>query len=301
MAKVKNPIISLSAKGSLGGSTTFQERHSLSIVRSKPLPSQPDTLPQIYQRWDFQYYIIQWHNLTQAQKNAYRPAASRNHSTPYAEFLRSQLAELPDMIGRWRLDKKADNVVLDTSKNSNHGIKFGASYVSALVAEGLYFDGVDDRITFTTKLNTPTGKFTVFQKYKTYTGFTADLPTISQYHQGNSQFRTGGWSIALYNGKVRPTIEDYLADATVEWVCPWGDNEWHSIAVTYDATTYKLYTDLTFRGQAIFSMELATTNFRIGERSDGWGNVKGTLDELYYFNRVLNTEELKLLEDRRYP
>ncbi|GAJ14702.1 unnamed protein product, partial [marine sediment metagenome] len=50
MAKLKKPLLSLGARGTIADTLTFQKRQGIDLVKRKPVPSQPRTLPQMYQR-----------------------------------------------------------------------------------------------------------------------------------------------------------------------------------------------------------------------------------------------------------
>jgi len=301
MAKVKTPIISLSAKGSLAGSTTFQKRHSLSIVRSKPLPSQPDSLPQIYQRWDFQDYIIQWHNLTQAQKNAFRAAASRNHSTPYAEFLRTKLATLPDIVARWHLDERTGTTAYDSSRNSHHLTIVGPTHVPGIIDHALHFDGLDDFCWIATRPPFAfTESFTL--RVKGYLETFDDNPTlISTQDAAASGYTlavsTGAKLVLRVNG-LTPTLAVSNAIVTLDG--------WRDFAGIYDSENDKLL--LYYEGVEVKSVNVTgtpvvpTKNFYLGRyAATGADYLEGFLDEAVVHEGVRLPANILKDSKRRYP
>jgi len=301
MAKLKQPLLSLGAAGTLGGVLTFTKPDSKGRVRRKPIPTYTNTLVQQYQRWDYQDAVHFWYSLTPAQKTAFRPTASRFHMTTFAAVVRYYLRNLPDLLARWRLDRPMIATTPDSSKNTNTGTVFGCSPASGIIGDAFYFDGINDSVHFPTPINSPSGNWTLIEHYKTYPGFTVDLPAISDVHCANSRNNNGGFSVVLFGGFVRPTIESLAGHNVIQWACPWGDDEWHTISVTYDGTTYKLFTDGVFRGQVVFAWQPAQFNFRLGVRNDGWGSLKGTLDNVCYYNRVLSDAQILQHSRRRYP
>ena len=85
------------------------------------------------------------------------------------------------------------------------------------------------------------------------------------------------------------------------------DNSWHHCAFVYDGmgTDFaqmwldgELY-DLFYCAQSeeneILSLEPDATGLTIGERSDGIGNYKGSLDDLFIWNRALSSTEIQIL------
>ncbi|MBA7712379.1 hypothetical protein ES703_121353 [subsurface metagenome] len=144
MPKLKNPVLSLGATGTLAESITFTRRRKTNIVEKKPVPTYRRTLPQNYQRWDYEDGIFYWHALTDAQRQEWRSKATRYHMTGFAYFMRWYLLNLPDLLGRWHLDTVSAAQTPDSSKNTNTGTVFGASLTDGYIDHCLSFDGVDD-------------------------------------------------------------------------------------------------------------------------------------------------------------
>ena len=146
MSKLKTPLLSLGATGTVADSLTFTRRRRTDIVQEKPIPSDPMTLPQMYQRWDYQDGISYWQTLTNAQKQVYKSAGSRRHMTGFAYFMHWYLKNLPDLAGRWRLDEGSGAIAYDSSKNANHGIYIGTTPTTGIINGGRLFDGLNDNI-----------------------------------------------------------------------------------------------------------------------------------------------------------
>jgi len=148
MTKVKNPVLSLGAKGSLGDAISFRESRSVSIAEKKPKLPYFLTLPVQYQRWLYEDYAYLWTQQTQAVKDVYRAAGVRFHLTAFQYWMKYQLTNLPDIAAMWHLDYESGALVTDFSKNANHGTVFGATPAAGVIDGAYYFDGVNDRIRF---------------------------------------------------------------------------------------------------------------------------------------------------------
>ncbi|MBA7629606.1 hypothetical protein ES703_37106 [subsurface metagenome] len=175
MAKPKTPLLSFGARGTIADSLTFQKRNQGTIARTKPIPTDPYTLAQAYQRWDYQDYAYLWTLQSEASKQTYRTRASRYHMTGFSLWMREHLRDLPDLAGRWHLDEKAGAIAYDSSKNNNHGTIIGASPVDGVIDGAYHFDGLNDRITIpnspTLELGTHDFTFEFFLKCSIYNTF----------------------------------------------------------------------------------------------------------------------------------
>ena len=60
MAKVKGPLLSLSASGTIGDSMTFGKWKGVNTVRVKGTPTNPNTAAQLTQRTAFANAVASW-------------------------------------------------------------------------------------------------------------------------------------------------------------------------------------------------------------------------------------------------
>lgn len=148
VAKTKTPFYSFGSRGTVGRVLTSQKRGGDTILRTTPVPTDPYSLNQAYQRWDYKDYAYQWTLLSNAEKQVYRTTGSRYHITGFSQFMREKLKILPDLVGRWRLDEKSGAIARDSSKNAYHGTIIGASPTIGLIDGGFLFDGLNDFINF---------------------------------------------------------------------------------------------------------------------------------------------------------
>ncbi len=92
MAKPKSPLLSLGARGSIGGTLTFQKKGRATIARQKPIPTDPKTDLQLAQRQVYREAVAAWNALTPEEKEAWRGVCPG--LTPYPCFMRFKIREL---------------------------------------------------------------------------------------------------------------------------------------------------------------------------------------------------------------
>lgn len=301
MAKLKNPVISLEAHGTIADTLTLQRRKGETIARKKPVPRQPNTLAQMYQRWDYQYSISIWHDLSNADKQAYKAAGGRLHMTGFAYWMKVQLAGLPDLVARWHLDEPTGNTAHDSSPYGDPLAITGALHVPARIDYGLYFDGIDDHLYSLIKpqWNITEGTWAAFvyiHSWNTLKSINALITT------------RGGYSIIIYStgantGKVEATANVGAAPNTARSPTAVSLATQLHIGATWDLTTLTLY---------IGGLPVATANPFPGPLDPGiqlWVaslwlanyNLNATIDEICILSRALTQPQMKLLSERRYP
>lgn len=148
MGKLKQPLFSLGAHGSLGDALTYQERHQQTFVRKKPTPRQPSTLAQIYHQWDYQDYASLWHSLSAAEKQQYESDARRSRITGFNLWMRNSLNDLPNLLLRAYLDEGEGAVANDSSRGGHNGTLIAPTWVDGRLGKALSFDGIDDFVNF---------------------------------------------------------------------------------------------------------------------------------------------------------
>jgi len=83
MAKLKSPLLSFSAHGTLGDVLVFFDRHGKSYVRSKPQDPVSLSIAQSLLRSCFESAAISAHSLTQGQKDFYSDLAPNSAFCPW--------------------------------------------------------------------------------------------------------------------------------------------------------------------------------------------------------------------------
>lgn len=84
MTKLKNPLLSLDAHGTLARALTFLRRRKQDIVEKMPAPSDPKTQAQVSWRHMYQKCAALWHTLSEAEKREWAALASTRHMTAFA-------------------------------------------------------------------------------------------------------------------------------------------------------------------------------------------------------------------------
>lgn len=197
MSKVKQGLLSLKAQGTIGGTLTFQKSSGVEIARGKPRLPYFRTLPVQYQRWLYEDYVALWNRQSTAVKSQYRASGVRFHLTGFQYWMKYHLANLPDINGMWYLDRTYALVSPDTSRNGNHATIFGASITPGRIADGMYFDGLNDYCTIANHPSlyvTPENWSLQFWIYQPVLG-------ASAYFGFNNAPFTLGWFLGMDGGR----------------------------------------------------------------------------------------------------
>ena len=306
MSKLKNPMLSLGARGSVGDAVTYQKRPGLHIVRKKPIPFDPYSLPQAYQRWLYQDYLTLWGSLTNAQKQVYRSLAATKHRTGVSEYLSKQLSTQPDIIGIWHLDEATGAVAHDSSLNLNHGTIFGASPVDGLISLGRYFDSIDDVISVPhhPTLNFGTSDFTL-------EGF-MNIPDVAndRFLISKNAWAASSWLFMIGQQRhaylyIRPPVGPGETTDSVNNAVPLNVNFHVAATVDRDGVA-RLFVDgqeVTYNRQpnlaAMVDIDSEADLF-FGHPTIN-ARTKGLKDEIRTYNRILTPADILRHSNRRYP
>lgn len=97
MAKLKNPLNSLRASGTIAKVLTFARRRHTDLAEKKPIPDDPRTLSQLSWRHMYQKATALWHALSPAEKQDWNSLASRHQMTGFAYFISQALRPNPGL------------------------------------------------------------------------------------------------------------------------------------------------------------------------------------------------------------
>ncbi len=95
MAKLKNPLLSLKAYGSLGKALSFCRRRGLNLVEKRPVVPDQKTPAQLAHRNMFGLCVDLWHTLSAAEKAVWESAGTARHMTGYAWYISQCLRPNP--------------------------------------------------------------------------------------------------------------------------------------------------------------------------------------------------------------
>lgn len=301
MAKTNTPFFSLGASGSVGRSITAQKRGSTTLLREKPLPTYRQTLPQLYQRWLYEDYAYLWRQQSAATRAGYRTGGSRFHLTGFQYWMKYHLANLPDIAAWWKLDEGGGAIAYDSGRNDNNGVIIGASPTDGYIGRAFLLDGTNDWIVIPT---TPSLDLRTAQTFECL--FNLETSALSQYFFNKGIFANEWLAIAispirgLYfytktGGVLRTTT-------TAAGAFNWGDT--HHLLCTLDPPNARIYldaVDITTVFGAHVSPNPTTQPTYIGVDDSLLNRVKGILDNVIYYNRVLDLTEIQRHSLRRYP
>lgn len=134
----------MSASGSLGGEITYQRHGKIETARQKPIPTDPQTAPQLRHRWCYREFSQFWHTLTPLQQTAWELGARQFKITGFNFFMRTHLARLPETSFWLPIDEGEGIKAYDYSGHSHHFTLFGPQWKPGFLTHSLLFDGIDD-------------------------------------------------------------------------------------------------------------------------------------------------------------
>lgn len=301
MTKTKTPFLSMGSTGSIGNVLTTQKHHQSTIVRSKPMPEDPKSLNQMYQRWLYQDYTHMWADLSADTQKLYKRKGYPYNMTGFNAWMRYSLNKLPDIAALWRLDELSGAVVVDSSRNSNTGTIFEAVPAVGLISGGRYFDGVDDKITFP---SSPTLQLLSPLSIECFV-----YPTLEQQGILNHLIGYNRAYQLSYHHVVGPT---FLVDTVGGIAYRHGTIvpylNWYHLCGTYNGINQAgvhIYingelADRTLTGACSGNIEdTAGQPFIIS--GIGGRRFAGIIDHMIVYNRELTASEIKRHSLRRYP
>lgn len=240
MAKIKNPLLSLGAHGTVSKQITYQKRGRVNIARTRPVPTDRKTDLQIWHRYLYRQACQYWQTLSDSEKQQWETDARPYHMTGFAYFMRHQLKQLADLVLCLPMDETSGSLAADYSAHYNHGTIFGASHIAGKINYGLSFDGIDNLINCSPNpsLNLRTACFAEAWIYPTGWG-KLDKGTI---------FWGGRYRLFLFNpGGEETIIAAFTQDITGKNAqAPNGSitlNQWQHVIAAMDGSHALVYVD----------------------------------------------------------
>lgn len=301
MTKLKTPLLSLGAHGTIADQVTYQERQGSSFSRRKPTPTDRRTIRQAYHRWDYQWYAYQWSIMSSAEKAPYFTTGRQNRIPAFAAFIKTMLTTLPDLAGRWHLDCLSPNQAFDTSKNAITGTIVNATPSDGVIHKALYFNGVDAYV----NLGTPASLGALINAF-TIAMFInpLNLDTYRDYFwkiRWTGAADNGGFILRTIDLKRLTGIVYINGAKAVHSPADTLTYGWQHIAMTYDDPTLTIYRN---------AIQVFTHDWPgpIPNHDAGTAYIasmsnypKGDIDEVCVFNYALTPQELTILAERSYP
>lgn len=97
MTKLKNPLLSLGATGSIARAISFVRRRKQNIAESIPIPHDVQSLAQLSWRHMYLKAVALWHALSAAEQQDWESQARIRHMTGFAWFMSQALKPNPGL------------------------------------------------------------------------------------------------------------------------------------------------------------------------------------------------------------
>lgn len=301
MAKIKAPLFSLGAHGSVADDITLQDSFAGTIMRPKPRPKDTKTLKQIYQRWLYQDCAAWWHEQSPAQQQVYETAARRHHMTGFAWWMKEKLLFKFGLVFGAHLDERSGNIATDFSANANHGTIHGCTHLPGIIDYALSFNGVDNWVDCGNDAAFNITKAITICSHIYFTGQSAWHGTVlSKSYQSYEllhKWNTGYFSIATAGG---------ISSGQFTYPAFQLGKKFH-VGVTYDGTNYKAYVDgneiaiVWDAGPFTGDIAISANAVMLGRRPGSGNWMDGWLDETLLMGTAVSGGQMKRLSERKYP
>jgi hypothetical protein len=196
-------------------------------------------------------------------------------------------------VGNWWLENNAT----DGSGAGNDGNINGSVNITGWIGDAYFFDGVDDNIDFTDN-GFPGGTAN-----RTFAAWVKSDPegayaTIFSYGTDTTYDR---YTIKIWNDVPPYTTGVVVVDThtgSLGGITAIDDNQWHHVVAVVDGTnTHRIYVDgeLDASGSITPTTTTKTGTGWIGANSGTKHYFNGTIDEVLFFNRSMDADEVKAL------
>ena len=199
------------------------------------------------------------------------------------------------LVSYWSFDENSNEV--KDNIGTNTGVASGITYNSEGKKNGAYeFNGTTSKVLFKDSSSLKSGIFSLSLWFKSNSGAEQ---TLFWDETNRTVAATEGFMTTLKNGQ----INFYLGiGGSKETILPasngLNDNTWHNLILTYDGSIMKVYVDGQLSGtkSSIGKIAFANENkIQVGMgyiNSAAWGPFNGSMDEIKYWNRALNSKEI---------
>lgn len=144
MPRLKGPLFSLQAHGTLNQELTYTDGYPGHIARRIPSPTPTYTTPQLNQRFLYRLGIALWNAMTAGQKAVYQAAAVSLPYTAMNIWLREWLTTTPSLILALPLQEGSGPTAYDLSPNAWNLTLYGPAWLPLERGYSILADGIDD-------------------------------------------------------------------------------------------------------------------------------------------------------------
>ncbi|MBA7700187.1 hypothetical protein ES703_108896 [subsurface metagenome] len=265
------------------------------------MPTDPYSLKQAYQRWDYQDYAYLWTLQSEAVKQTYRTRASRYHMTGFSLWMREHLRDLPDIAGRWHLDEKSGALAYDSSKYATNGVIVGATPTTGLIDGAQYFTPNAYIEITTPQLNFTSQDFSLVAMVKV-----DDLTDGRLIFCRGRASQDGCYIFIQTNGSVYVATNQAAArQASTSSAGAIVPGLWYTVGFSRNGASIRIYIngvdDTPSPGSHIDPLTCARSA-KIGIYDNlALYPFDGIIDHFIIYNRALDATEHKRHSERRYP
>lgn len=237
MPKVKAPLFSFAAHGSVAKKLSYYEHGGTTAVKSTPVVPDARTLAQLIHRWHYQNCAARYHQQTPAQQAYWIAQSHGRDMTPFNAFLQQFLGKPSDLSCRYHFDRIYNSQALDSARPGNHGAVHGATLVEGKILNSLDFDGIDDYVqALNAQLpigNTPrTVHIWIKSQNENFDYY--PYPFFYGTQLGRQGFGLYGW-INTKQLHFYGHAQDFNTGILLD------DELWHLITITFDGTLVRTY------------------------------------------------------------
>ena len=161
--------------------TTFRMWKGRRIAEKKPIPRQPNTFTQVYQRAKFRMALASWKTLGIDEKEYWKAEAGKIGLDGHQLYISKYITEMLNPAAEWLFEDGNGTVLTDYSHNGNNGNIKGAQWVKLETEKwALSFNGVNNRVLIPHNdlFNTENGTILVWLKIRRYS---SEISSTYQY------------------------------------------------------------------------------------------------------------------------
>lgn len=241
MAKLKAPLLSFGATGTVGQALTVSRWKGLSVAKRVPTHPDAKTAAQLVQRELYSHARDYWHTLTLGERASLLTEARPFHITGYNLLLRQYLLDRLNLEAWWPLNDGGPPSAHDYSLHNTHGTVYGCIAADDFCGQpnnALWFDGINDRVVATTpQLDFTSTDFSIVLRLKTDS--LASLEMI--FSRGLYQV-DGYYLFANTNGVLEfDTNQTGQAQATATYAASIVIDTWYTIGMTRISAAVNIY------------------------------------------------------------
>lgn len=315
MSKVRGPLHSIGAHGTIGKAMIHQSWKGVPRVKKYRKPTQPNSAAQLEKRNLISTGVERWQGLADFLKNYWKIAIENVGKTMsgYNFFLSQYLNDiiagktpsdyppqsamsgwpiLPGLVSWWKLNKGEGNIAHD-SIGPNNGTIHGALWTPGKKHFALSFDGIDNYVNCGTdvSLNIPNSiTLEAWIKPNILNGTYGIIGRHTSDLDATGTIRTYGPNIYVIIN-IGGTFSVFYTTNS-----PLSVNQWHHVVYTYNGSVEKIYINFiekATRGNSGVIYTPAPHTYIGATYSPTVQNFNGIIDEVRIYNRALSLDEIQ--------